>query len=137
MTDTTPEAQAATQAQLAQQAHAVTGQDVAGIYGDPAGAGTPAPAQTEQQVAQGLVAKGAAAAEADYKALLAQVQKLQAAHDAAQPAAPAAAAPLSLPDIVAGTVSSAVHHALTVAETRLAAVERAVGLRKDTASTGT
>jgi hypothetical protein len=131
MSDPTPspEALAAARAQLEQQAGAVLGTDMAGIYGDPAGAGTPAPAQTPEQIAAGLVAKGATPMAADTGALLdhlaalaKQVQDLQAAHDAAQPVPAEPAKPLKLHDL-AGGAGAGVVHAFTLAEERLSALE--------------
>jgi len=129
MTLTPDEAMAAARAQLGQQAQAVQGTDVAGIYGDPAGAGAPAPVQTPEQIAAGLQAKGAQPASADtgellkhLAALAQQVQDLQDAHNAAQPKPAEPPKPLKLPDLVHGAGAGVVH-AFSLAEERLAALE--------------
>lgn len=69
-----PEAQAAVRATLAGQAQGVGGTDSAGIYGDVAGASQVTPAQSPEQIAADLAAKGAQPATGDTDAILAQLQ---------------------------------------------------------------
>lgn len=77
----TSDVQAQTAALIGQQAAGVAGDpSAAGIYGDVAGASQHAPAQTQEQVAQGLQAAGGQAASADVTALLERIQALETAN---------------------------------------------------------
>lgn len=126
------EAQQAARDQLGGVAASVGGQDVAGIYGDPAGASQHAAPQAPEDVAAGLAAAGGAPAAPDVSALLkavqAQADQLAAlqqqidARTAAEQITPPT--PPSLVEIVASSaVGSAVAHAFSVVEDRLAAIE--------------
>lgn len=121
-----PEAQAAVQSQLGAQATTVGGTDVAGIYGDPAGASRSAPAQSPEQVAQNLVSQGAQPAAPDVGALLERIQALeaqQAAEAASKAKAEADAAPKPpvLEEITAALsgVAPGIVHAFMVIAARL------------------
>lgn len=114
--------------QVGQIAQTVGGTDVAGIYGDPAGASQSTPAQSPAEVAQGLVAAGGQAASPDVAALLARIEAMEAANKAAadKAAADAKAAepkPPVLEEILAAVTgaSPGVVHALTVIAERLSA----------------
>lgn len=129
-------AQQAVREQLGVQAQAVTGTDVAGVYGDPAGAAQRTPEQTTEEVASGLQAKGAAPSVADLDTLTKQlaaqqeaIAKLQAAAQAATPAPAAPAKPTALTDVL-HSVTAPVYHAFQLTEERIQALEKHLGLRK-------
>ena len=126
------EAAQAARDQLSGVAASVGGQDVAGVYGDPAGASQHAPAQSPEQVASGLAAAGGQAAAPDVAALLAAVQaqadqlrKLQEHIDARQAAEQIAEAtpPSLLEALGSSAVGSQVAHLFAIVEARLSALE--------------
>ena len=129
-----PEAQAAVRAYIAAQSQAATGADVAGIYGDVAGASQHAPDQTPEEIAAGLAAKGAKPAAADPDALMAMIERMAAEladlKAKTLPAEPEPVEPLKLTQIVAGKVSAPVAHAFDYLEERVRALENHVGLRE-------
>jgi hypothetical protein len=111
------EAQAAVQAQLGQQAQAVTGTDSAGIYGDPAGASQPASLVPDMSRAQPMVA--------DPEALMARIAALEAAAKANEPAPPPP------PDNSLRAEANSpgwLHDLAAKIETRLSAIETKLGL---------
>ena len=110
-TPVSPEvADAAVQAQLGQQAASLAPPE-----------GTP-----QAEVAQNLVAAGAAPAEVDTAALLARLQNQVAELQAAADQAKAASEPkdASLAEVILhGNLPAAIAHALTIIENRLASLE--------------
>lgn len=110
----------------------VAGQDVAGVYGDQAGASVRDAPQSPEQVAEDLAAKGGQAAAPDVSALLAAVQaqaeqlrRLQEQIDARQAAEQVAEAtpPSLLETLASSAVGSQVAHLFAIVEARLAALE--------------
>lgn len=128
MSEVSPEALAAARATLAANAAQVAATPV----GEPTG--------DTSAIASDLAASGGQPAAADTDKLLAavqeqakQIQALQAQYAASQPAAAPATAAAKVSDLVAGSVSAPVHHAFSVVEDRLAALEAKLGLHKDSA----
>lgn len=131
-----PEAHAAVGAQLGEQAGQAFGQDVAGIYGDVAGASQHGPGQSEADLGSELAAKGAAPAQADISGLLDMIRKqaeqldaLQQRIDTAQAAAPSEvrAVPPSLAEVIANSALGApAAHAFSVIEERLSRLEKSL-----------
>lgn len=126
------EAQQAARDQLSGVAGSVGGQDVAGIYGDPAGAAQHSAPQDPAAVAGDLAARGGAAAAPDVAQLLAAVQAqaarlaaLQEQIDARQAAEQVAEAkPPSLLEVIGSSaLGSQAAHAFAIVDERLAALE--------------
>ena len=126
----TPEqAQAAAEAITRQQAAAVAGDpSAAGIYGDKAGRSDQAPAQSQEQVAEGLQAAGGQAAAVDVDALLKQLADLAARVQAVAPAAPPEPADTSLKQHIDQSAPAFLHTLVDALEARLEVIEGKLGL---------
>lgn len=132
MTVSPDEAQAAAAQQVEGIAATAGGQDSAGIYGDPAGAGQHAEPQSPAQVASDLVNAGGQPAAPNVDELMALVQgyaeQLKAVQEQINAQAEAQATaedkpPSLLEALASSSVGSQVAHLVGIIEERLAALE--------------
>lgn len=122
------EAQEAARVITEGQAAGVAGQDVAGIYGDPAGRSQHSAPQSQEQVAADLAAKGGQAFSVDVEALAKSIEAGIMARLGLADAAPPAPPDTKLSRHVDGNAPGWAHNLVANVEERLAAIESKLGL---------